>query len=116
MADASNHPRKPYWAMSVAELAAATKQYDGPIRFEDTRPLSPAMQARETRARRVPSGSIRKKPKTTRRPATAAAPNQCIVWLDDDLLARATEYARRHKTTLPEMLGRGLRGLLAFAE
>ncbi len=108
---------KPYWEMTAAELAEATREFDGPISFAQTRPPSKQMREREARARRGPSGSIREKPKTARQPAAAIAvgPHELVVQLDDDLLARATEYARRHKTTLPAMLDRGLRGLLAFA-
>lgn len=37
-----------------------------------------------------------------------------IVHLDKSLLAQAAAYARRHRTTLPKMIDRGLRGLLSF--
>ena len=38
-----------------------------------------------------------------------------IVHLDQELMQRAAAYAKKNRTTLPKMIDRGLRGLLAFA-
>jgi hypothetical protein len=111
---------KPYWEMTSAELAKATRRFDAPIPFSQTRPLSKRSREREARARREPAVSVREisQPAGVGRVANGTAlgqPHHVTVRLDDELLAKAVEYATRHNTSLPEMLDRGLRGLLAFA-
>jgi hypothetical protein len=49
---------KPYWEMTAAELAEATKEFDKPIPWSKTRPLTKAERERFERARATPSRSI----------------------------------------------------------
>ena len=106
MKKASTKARKPYWEMTTAELAEATKEYDRPIPLSKTRPLTKAQRALFQRMRKAPSRSI-----FIARDATG-------VWvrLDPDLLQRTTRYAARQKLTVTEVINRSLKGMLAIVE
>jgi hypothetical protein len=98
--------RKSWVKMTAAELVEATKQFDKPIPLSRTRPLSPRNRARWKRAQKSkPDVSI----------FVDGGHAEVLVHLDEDLLARARDYAKKNKTSLPKMIDRGLRGLLAFA-
>jgi hypothetical protein len=50
--------RKPYWEMTAAELAEATKEFDRPIPLSKTRPLTKEERAKFERMRRGPKVSV----------------------------------------------------------
>jgi hypothetical protein len=79
---------KKWSEMTAAELAQATRRFEKPIRFEDTRPLTPRERARFERARHVDE-------------------------LDERLLKQARAYAKRKKLTMIQLVERGLRRELA---
>jgi hypothetical protein len=99
-------PTKPYWEMTTAELAEATKEYDRPIPLSKTRPLTKARRALFERMQRGPHRSI-----FIARDATG-------VWvrIDPDLLKRTTRYAAKQKLTVNEVINRSLQGMLAMVE
>jgi hypothetical protein len=99
-------PKKPYWEMNLEELREATKEFDEPIPFSKMRPL------RNEDVLGLSGGET----------VSQVSRSSCIetdvtsIHLDDELLKRAAEYVSKHKTSLPKMIDRGLRGLLAFRE
>jgi hypothetical protein len=46
-----NTPKKKYWEMNCEELEEATKQFDQEFIEDQAKPLTPAQQAQENRAR-----------------------------------------------------------------
>lgn len=96
--------------MTSAELAKATKQFDKPLRLEDTRPLSAANRARWERARRQPSRSVY----VMDSDGKGAEP--VLIELDGDLLKRADAYARSRQMTRAELIDRSLRSTLSFVD
>jgi hypothetical protein len=98
-------PKKRYWEMNLEELREATKEFDRPNPRSKIRPLSKRQRARFERLRNSkPDVSI----------YVHRNHRDVIIHLEDELLGRAAVYARKHKTSLPKMIDRGLRGLLAF--
>jgi hypothetical protein len=91
---------KPYWEMSAAELAAATKEFDKPLPASRYRPLTKAARARFERALRAGS-QIRRLDE---------------LGLDLRLLSEAAAYAKRKGMPLSKVLERGLRRELAVQE
>lgn len=119
--------------MTARELAEATKRFDKPIRFEDTRPLTPAERARWRRARRGPQRD-REAAHFDRemdldkeaRPLTAKqrAINDRLrgyphavypLPVDSKLLAQATRAARKHGMSLEQFIIEGIRGMVAYS-
>lgn len=97
----SNGRRKSWGAMTAAELAAATKEFDHPLPTSRYKPLSKAERERFERARR------------------AGAAGRALVdalRLDADLLDEAASYARRKKLTITQVFERGLRRELAVVD
>jgi hypothetical protein len=93
--------QKPWGKMTAAELAAATRQFDRPIRFEDTRPMSATNRKRWERSQR------------------AGARGGKVIQslnLDPKLLVEAQAYAKRKKLTWAQLLERGLRRELAVKD
>lgn len=88
--------------MSLAELREATKEFDNPIPYSATRPLSPSNRRRFERARRA-SLKHQRQAKTT-------------ISLDVDvrLLKRLDDYAVSRGLSRSELLERGLRGMIEF--
>jgi hypothetical protein len=97
---------KRYSEMNLEELREATKEFDRPVPFSKTRPLSKRARARFERWQAdKPDVSI----------YVHAQHRDVLIRLDDELLKRCTDYCLKRKTSLPKMIDRGLRGLLAFA-
>lgn len=93
--------------MTAKELAAATKQFDVPVDYEDTRPLSPEEQARWERASKQPIYSLRiynGKQRTIK------------VRLDEALLEQFDKFAKRNNMTRDEFITRSLRSAVAFVD
>jgi hypothetical protein len=99
--------QKSWTKMTARELAEATKEFDKAIRFEETRPLTPAERARWRRARRGPVDSshlFNGKHRTIR------------VRVDEYLLKKFDEFAKRNHMTRDEFISRSLRSAIAFVD
>ncbi len=103
----ANKPLKAFWEMTAQELADGTKEFDKPTPASRFRTLTKSGRARFERSRQSPMVSAQIRGKLRR---------QVLVELDVKTLRRCEAYAKRHKISLPKMIDRGLRGLLAFAE
>lgn len=102
-----NTKRKPWNKLNAAELAAATKQFEKPLRFEDTKPLSPALKEKWDRSRADSIFSVRVyngKKKTIE------------IQVDESLLRKFDEFAERNDMTRDEFIARSLRSAIAFAD
>lgn len=98
--------QKPYWEMSTAELAAATKEFDRPVPLSKTKPLTRQQRAEHERARRAPHRSI----------YVSRGRAGEFVHLDPDVLKRCLRYAAEQGLTLSEVINRGLQGMLAIVD
>ncbi len=99
---------KRFFDLTPEERDQDVARFDKPIDLEkDTRPLTAKERARFEKAMaKPPLVSL----------LVHSGQRDEIVHLDDELLVRAKAYARKNKTSLPKMIDRGLRGLLAFTE
>ncbi len=98
---------KNFFEMTDEERDEDVKQYDKPIPLSRMKPLSKKARERFERARaNKPDVSI----------YVHDGRADVLIHLDDKLLAQASAYAKKNKTSLPKMIDRGLRGLLSFAE
>lgn len=88
---------------TLAELRAATKQYDKEIPWESTEPLSSEERKEWNRVRR--GAAARRK---LRKDKTIA------VRVDADLLKQSDAYATEHGMTRDELINRGLKGALTI--
>jgi hypothetical protein len=87
--------------MTAGELAEATRELDKPSPPSLWRPLSPEERKRFERVRRAGGSDPR---------------HVLSVSLEPELFSEALAYARKHKLTLPEVIARAVRGLLAFSQ
>ena len=98
--------KRSFFDLTPEERDREVAQFDEPIDIErDTRPMS-------VKERALFERMMADKPEVVIHIRNGR--HDYIVKLDDDLLAEATKFARKKKTTLPKMVDRGLRGLLAF--
>jgi hypothetical protein len=97
--------KKRWQDMTPQEQEAELKEFDKPIHPRDIKPLSKKQRLIWERMRAS-------KPHVSIFVHDGRA--DVVIHLDDDLLRRATTFAKRNKTSLPKMIDRGLRGLLAF--
>ena len=102
---------KPYWEMTAAELAEATKEFDGEIPASRLRPLSPQQRRQWERMKQQPSRSIFVLDRPRRKGATAV-----VIELDQELLRRTDAYAASRGMTRSELIENGLKSVLTFAE
>jgi len=95
-----------FFDLTPEERDREVARFDKPIDIrKDTRPLTKKERALFERMQAdQPGVSIRIHNGRT----------DVVINLDDELLARAKAFARKNKTSLPRMIDRGLRGLLAF--
>lgn len=92
--------------MTPEEREAEFKEFDKPIDPRKTKPLSKKQRLLWERMRAAkPDVSL----------IVRNGRTDVVIHIDDELLRRATTYAKKNKTSLPKMLDRGLRGLLAFS-
>jgi len=92
--------------MTDEEREEAVKEFDKPIPFSRTRPLTKKQKLLWERARAAkPDVSI----------YVNDGHADLIIRLDEKLLVQAQAFAKKNKTSLPRMIDKGLRGLLAFA-
>jgi hypothetical protein len=102
--------QKPYWKMTAAELAEATKEFDQEIPAAKLRPMNKQERERWSRAKRGPVRSIfviEGKGKGT---------EAIVLELDSQLLGRLDAYARTQNMTRSQLIEKGLRSVLAFVE
>ena len=97
--------KKRWQDMTLEEREGEVKEFDKPIHPRDLKPLSKKQRLVWERMRgSKPDLSIFVRDGRT----------EVVIHLDEDLLRRATTFAKKNKTSLPKMIDRGLRGLLAF--
>jgi hypothetical protein len=103
-------PTKPYWKMTRAELAEATKEFDREIPANKLRPLTKAERERWERATEQPSRSIYI--------MSSDDPDvePVFVELDRELVRRMDACAKERKMSRTELIDRGIRAFLAFSE
>jgi hypothetical protein len=92
--------------MTTAELAEATKEFDGPVDKSKWRPLTGKERATFERERRRPAISI-----YTERGKT----KQVKILLDKSIVDRCEKFAAKHNMTLSQVINLGLRSALVFA-
>jgi hypothetical protein len=97
----SKNGKKSWGAMSAAELAEATREFDHPLPESRYTPLSKAERARFERARNA---------------GKHGRELMKALNIDPTLLSEAAAYARRRKLTLSQILERGLRRELAVKD
>jgi hypothetical protein len=97
---------KPYWEMSAEELQDATKEFDKPVPWSKTRPLTKAERALFEKMRKGRHVSIH---------VTRGADGMWVR-LDPDVMKRSAIYAAKQQITLSELINRSLKGALAIVE
>jgi hypothetical protein len=99
-------PEKSFFELSDAEKTEAVKEFDRPVPAHRMRPLNKKERLLWERARaHKPDVSI----------YIHEGETDIVIHLEPDIMAQARAYAAKNKTSLPAMIDRGLRGLLAFA-
>ncbi len=93
---------KPYWEMKTKELAASTKEFDEPFIADQSRPLSPAEQEEWNRAWRKPG-----------RPKVGQGFKRVSVSLEQELLRRVTDLARKQRISRSTLIARALEQALS---
>jgi hypothetical protein len=95
-----------WWDLTPEQREEAVKEFDKPLPRGRTKPLSKKQRLLWERANASkPDVSI----------FVHDGRADVVIRLDDQLLERAREFARKKRTSLPKMIDQGLRGLLAFA-
>ena len=89
MKPATKHPEE----MSAAELSRATKEFDKPFVFENTRPMTPAERAQERKLRGGPG-----------RPKIGKGARKISVSLEAELLRRTDSLAKRRGVNRSELI------------
>jgi hypothetical protein len=97
----TSRKQKPWTKMSLEELREATKEFDKPIPFSATKPLSPALRARVERGQRASLKRAKRKQTKT-----------IAVDVSADLLKRFDKFADAQGKSRSELIERGLRGML----
>ncbi|HEY3323716.1 MAG TPA: hypothetical protein VGP72_24900 [Planctomycetota bacterium] len=98
-----NEKKKPYWEMTTAELAEATKEFDEEFVIDKCRPLSPEMRKRWEKAKRKVG-----------RPREGRGVKVISVSVEKELLARSDALAKKIGITRAAMISRGLKAVLAI--
>jgi hypothetical protein len=97
--------QKNFFQMSDREKMEAVKEFDGSLPPSRFKPLSRKQRLLwEMAGKSKPDVSI----------YVHEGRQDVVIHLDADLLAEARAFAAKNRTTLPKMIDRGLRGLLAF--
>ena len=94
--------QKPYWEMSAAELAKATKQFDEPLVVDQSRPLTPAEREQWKRLKRKRG-----------RPKKGQGFKRISVSLERGLLKRATALAKKRHVSRSQLFAQVLEKALA---
>ena len=108
--------------MSVKELEEATKKYDKPFNFEDTRPLTAKERVLFEVARGNRRAAIRIVEAATRETKIEEGAKRSqrrrkvTLALNEATVRRCEEYAARHRLTLSEVVNLGLSTAFRFAD
>ncbi len=94
--------KKPYWEMTPAELAEATKQFDEPFVVDKSRPLSPAEQEQWKRIKRKRG-----------RPRNGQGFQRVSISIERGLLKRATALAKKRRLSRSQLFAQMLERALA---
>lgn len=107
----SKDAAKPYWEMTTAELAEATKEFDGPVDISKFRPLTRKERALFERWQRGPSRSIFIS--RSRRGKGSAC--QMVVDIDPDLASHCAAFASARHITLAQLVTKSLKKATTYA-
>lgn len=102
---------KPYWEMTSAELAEATKEFDEPMDLSKFRLLTKAERLRFERSRRGPARSIFIS-RSRKRNGSAC---QMVVDIDPALASHCAAFASARHITLAELVAKTLKKATTFA-
>jgi len=94
--------KKPYWEMTPAELAEATKQFDTPMVVDKSRPVTPSEQERWKRVKRKRG-----------RPKVGRGFQRVSVSIEKSLLKRITAHAKERQITRSGLIAELFEKLLA---
>jgi hypothetical protein len=94
--------KKPYWEMTTAELAEATKQFDVPFVVDQTRPLTAAERRQWNRMKRKKG-----------RPKVGQGHKRISVSLERGLLRRVTALAKKRQISRSRLMALVLEEALA---
>lgn len=86
--------------MTAAELAAATRQFEGELDLAETRPLSAENRKWWQQARRPG------------RPKVGKGAKPVLITVEQNLLKQADAYARKHKINRSQLFARGVEAIL----
>ena len=94
--------RKPYWEMTAAELAEATKQFDEPFAVDSSRPLTPAEREQWKRVKRKLG-----------RPKVGLGHKRVSLSMELRLLKRATALAKKRHISRSKLFAEAIEAVLA---
>src|SRR4051794_689959 len=92
--------KKPWTRMTASELAKATKQFDQEIDLDHTRPLSPRNRKWWNRAKRAG------------RPKVGRGARPVLITVEQELLAQADAYAKKHGINRSQLVALGIQTLI----
>jgi len=93
---------KPYWEMKPEELAAATKEFDEPFVADQSRPLTPAEQE-----------DWQKVSRKRGRPKVGQGFKRVSVSLEQGLLKRVTDFAKKRRISRSTLVAKALEQALS---
>jgi hypothetical protein len=96
--------KEPYWEMTTAELAEATRRFDQEFVADAAKPLTPRQKAREARARAKGNRG---------RPRVGQGATAVLVSVERGLLRRSDAFAKRRGITRSQLIARGLEFVLS---
>ena len=85
--------KKPYWEMTTAELAEATKEYDKPFAEDLSRPLTPEEKKRWRRVKRKRG-----------RPKNGLGFQRVTISMERGLLSKVNALAKKRKVSRSRLL------------
>ncbi len=94
--------QKPYWEMTAAELATATKAYDKPGVVDQSRPLTPSERQQWKRAQ-----------KKRGRPKIGKGFQRVSISIEIGLLKKVTAYAKRQQISRSKLIAMAVREVVA---
>jgi hypothetical protein len=93
---------KPYWEMKPKELAAATQEFDEPFVADQSRPLTPAEREEWRKVRRKRG-----------RPKLGQGFKRVSVSLEQGLLKRVTDLAKKRRISRSTLVAKALEQALS---
>ena len=122
-------PKKPYTKMNAEELAEATKQFDSPLPFEASRPLTPEERAHwEAITAKGKTGKGKPRTPTPGRPEPEPQPGRgrgrprvgrgavnVLISMERGLLERADAFARERGIGRSQLIAMGVEAAIGAA-